>query len=94
MKPVLHRLLGWAGLILLLGAQCAAGLLPLGGLGMPIALGLVIGMVLLIALLFMDLWSSPVLARIFALAGLFWLLILFALAGTDYLTRIVYPVSS
>jgi caa(3)-type oxidase subunit IV len=93
MSPVTRRVLGWAGLMALLFAQCGAGLLPLGGFAMPVALVLAIAMAAVIALLFMELWRSPMVARIFAFAGLFWLLILFALAGADYLTRTIAVVT-
>jgi caa(3)-type oxidase subunit IV len=92
MSPVMRRVLGCAGLMVLLFVPCGAGLLPLGGFAIPVTLLLAVAMAAVIALLFKEMWQSPVVARIFAFAGLFWLLILFALAGADYLTRTIAVV--
>jgi hypothetical protein len=69
MSPVMRRVLGCAGLMVLLFVQCGAGLLPLGGFAMPVTLLLTVAMAAVIALLFMEMWQSPVVARILAFAA-------------------------
>ena len=80
-------LIGWAGLLALLGAQIGLAFLPLGRAHLPIALGVAVTMAAIVAWLFMELAKAPRLARIFAYGGLFWVLALFALGGSDYATR-------
>ena len=79
--------LAWVLLLALLGAQVAAALAHAGwvaGLLAPVMIGLV-------AFLFMDLGRASPLSRIFALAGLFWLVILVGLTSVDFLARHDYP---
>jgi cytochrome c oxidase subunit 4 len=69
----------WLVLLVLLGLEFVAGArlaIVLAGL-----------MAALVALGFMRLSRSPGLPRAFALAGLFWLLVLFGLTGADVATR-------
>ncbi len=79
--------LTWLVLLALLGAQVAAALAHVGwaaGLLGPAMIGLV-------AFLFMDLGRASALSRIFALAGLFWLVVLVGLTSIDFLARHDYP---
>lgn len=80
-------LLGWIGLLALLGVQVGLAFLPLGGAHLYFALGISVAMATIVAWIFMELASAPDLARIFAYAGLFWVMVLFALGGSDYATR-------
>ena len=80
-------LLAWVLLLALMGAQVAAALAHAGwvaGLLAPVMIGLV-------AFLFMDLGRASALSRIFALAGLFWLVVLVGLTSVDFLARHDYP---
>jgi hypothetical protein len=45
-----------------------------------------------VLVVFMKLLKSPPLTWIYAGAGLFWLMIMLGLAGTDYLTRTLLSV--
>lgn len=77
----------WVLIMLLLAAQVGAALAHAGwvaGLLAPVMVGLV-------AFLFMDLGRASALSRIFALAGLFWLVILVGLTSVDFLSRHDYP---
>ena len=79
--------------------RCAAALLALLALAALVwatglgATGLVLGFAIaalkaaLVAWFYMDLRTSTPLARLFALAGLYWLAILFSLTLADVLTR-------
>ena len=80
-------LIGWLGLLALLGLQVGLAFLPLGQAHLYFALGVSAAMATIIAWIFMELASAPHLARIFAYAGLFWVMVLFSLGGSDYATR-------
>lgn len=79
--------LAWVLLLVLLGLLIAAALAHAGwvaGLVAPPMIGIV-------AFLFMELGRASPLSRIFALAGLFWLVILVGLTSVDFLARHDYP---
>ena len=83
-KPLLF---GWIGLLALLGVQVGITYLPLGEAHLYFALGISVAMATIVAWVFMELASAPHLARIFAYAGLFWVMVMFVLGGSDYATR-------
>jgi len=58
-----------------------------GWLNLYLALGIATTKATVIVLYFMHVKFSPRLIWVFALAGIFWLIILFALTFSDYLTR-------
>jgi cytochrome c oxidase subunit 4 len=74
-------------LVILLGLTLWLGFLPAQGTWNPIA-GLLVAATkaILIALIFMHVHDQSGLVKIFAVAGVFWLLLLFLLTATDYLT--------
>lgn len=77
----------WAVLLALLVLQVVAALAHVGwtaGLLAPLMIGIV-------AFLFMDVGRASALSRIFAMAGLFWLVILVGLTSVDFLARHDYP---
>ena len=74
-------------LMLLLVATIVAAKLELGALANVVNLGIAIVKAALVALFFMHLRYREPAMRVFALAGLFWLVILFTLTLSDYLTR-------
>jgi cytochrome c oxidase subunit 4 len=76
-----------AVLMLLLVATVVAAKLELGALANVVTLGIAAAKALLVALFFMHLRYREPAMRVFALAGLFWLVILFTLTLSDYLTR-------
>ena len=59
----------------------------LGWLNLYVALGIATTKATIIVLYFMHVKFGPRLIWIFAIAGLFWLVILFSLTFGDYLTR-------
>jgi cytochrome c oxidase subunit 4 len=79
--------LTWAALLALLALTAGSALLPLGAWNGAINLGVALAKALLVALVFMRLHTGPALLRVAALTGLFTLLLLFLLSGTDYATR-------
>ena len=86
----MRLIVGWIALALLAGLNLAMSQLHTG-LAPPLIIAA--SMAAIVALVFMRLNEGLGLDRIFALAGVFWLTIMFALAGADYFTRIVYPVA-
>lgn len=77
----------FAALLVLLVLTIAAAEVDLGLLNPVVAMTIAVAKAVLIVLFFMHLrWSSQ-LTRIFAAAGLLWLILLMALAMSDYLAR-------
>lgn len=75
--------LPWVALLLLLGAEIGAALLHAGWVATVIAPV----MVALVVLFFMRIGDETPLSRIFALSGVFWVLILIGLGGIDFVVR-------
>ena len=84
-------ILGWLGLIALLAVQIGLAYLPLGRAHLWFALGVSTAMATIVVWVFMELAKAPRLALIFAYGGLFWVMVLFTLGGTDYATRTETP---
>ena len=87
-------LLTWLGLLALLALEVGASFLPLSASDRPLLLIPALAMVGIVAIVFMRVGRGPVIVRLFAAAGVLWLVILLALGGLDPLTRIDYPVTS
>jgi len=76
-------LLVWLGLLLLLGLEFGVAYSPVGGVVPFIGCG----MAVLVALTFMRLGGERGLPPIFAMAGVFWLMIILGLGSLDSFTR-------
>ena len=87
-RDALRLILIWLCLLLLVGVQCGLGGLLRLGRATPF---IGAGMAVTVAFGFMHLRKASQLSRVFALAGVFWLLILFGLTATDILGRVSYP---
>jgi cytochrome c oxidase subunit 4 len=89
MKTTTFRvyLANFIALMILLGITIGVAYIDLGRLNLPIAMTVSIAKTLLIILFFMHVWHGTRLTWIFAGAGFFWLLILLALAMSDYVSR-------
>lgn len=77
----------FAALLALLVLTVAAAGVDLGPAGPVVALSIAVAKATLIVLYFMHVRYAVPLMRVFACAGFLWLLILFALTMSDYLTR-------
>jgi cytochrome c oxidase subunit 4 len=77
----------WLALGALLAATVTSAYIPLGAFNTIINLAIAAAKVVLILLFFMKLRSSSALVRLISMAGLFWLVFMFALTAGDYLTR-------
>ncbi len=77
----------WLALLALLAATVGGAYVPMGGAGTALELGIAAIKVVLVGLFFMRLHRSSARVRLAAVAGLFWLGILFTLTFSDLLTR-------
>jgi cytochrome c oxidase subunit 4 len=77
----------YVALLVLLALTACSTLLRAGWWSTPISLTIAAAKTLLIASWFMNLRGQPGIVRIFAVAGLFWLMILLGITASDYLTR-------
>jgi cytochrome c oxidase subunit 4 len=80
-------ILVWAVLSALLAASCASAFVPLGHCNAAVNLAFAAAMVMLLATFLMNMRWSSALLRLVALAGLFWLALMFVLTFSDYLSR-------
>jgi cytochrome c oxidase subunit IV len=80
-------------LMALLSATVAVAFIDLDVWNLPVAMGISIIKGGLIVLFFMHVRYGSNLAKVFAGAGFFWLLILLSLAMSDYATRHWLPVT-
>jgi cytochrome c oxidase subunit 4 len=89
--PPLSLVLTWIALLLLVATTLTLAYVPLGSFNIVVAMAVSVTKTALVVILFMKLPRSSPLTWAAAGTGLFWLAILFALASTDYLTRLVVP---
>jgi cytochrome c oxidase subunit 4 len=82
----------WLVLLGLLALEVGVGFLPLSASTRPLILIPALAMLGVVVTRFMQVGRGPVIVRLFAAAGVLWLLILLALGSLDPLTRVVYPV--
>ena len=90
-----HRLdlLIWLALLCIAVLEIGGSFLPIPAGSRPILALPAAIMAALVAFGYMRLLSAPVIARGFAVAGMFWLAILLGLAMTDPLTRTIYAIT-
>lgn len=92
-RIVLSRLFRiWLLLVVLGGTEFAVSCLPLPRSLRPLVILPGVVMVATVAIGFMEVKRGIVLVRAFAVAALFWLLVLLGLGSADPLTRTDYPV--
>ena len=83
----------FAALMVLLVVTVAAAFVHLGPLNLTVALAIAGVKALLVVLFFMHVIHSSRLTKVFVLASLLWLMILFGITFADYLSRDWTPVS-
>jgi cytochrome c oxidase subunit 4 len=88
-----HLLLCWLGLLAIAALELGVSFIPFASSWRPLLLLPALGMVALVALMFMGIRAAPSIARGFAIAGLFWLTILLGLGMMDPLTRAMFAVA-
>ncbi|MCC6910091.1 MAG: cytochrome C oxidase subunit IV family protein [Phycisphaerales bacterium] len=83
-----RRYLGiFAALLVLLGLTVGVAIVQLGAANIVVALAIAIAKALLVAWVFMHLRSSTPVVILFALGGVFWLVILILFTAADFLAR-------
>jgi cytochrome c oxidase subunit 4 len=84
-------ILVWLVSLLLLAVTALAGPLNVGPYRVILGLGVAVAMTLLQMLFYMRLWYRHGLIRLFAASGFYWLVLMFGLTLSDYLTRVPVP---
>lgn len=87
MEPKYQFIAIWLALIVLLLVMFGLSHFDLGAIGTAVILSLAFIQMLLVLAFFMRLRSSVKVVRLAAGVGFLWLLIMFILAFSDYLTR-------
>jgi cytochrome c oxidase subunit 4 len=64
-----------------------AASIDMGAMNTPVALAIAVAKASIVVIYFMGLRYNTPLTKVVAVAGLFWLLIMFGLSMSDYLTR-------
>lgn len=78
--------------LLMAGAEFAVSGLRMAPGVRPVLLAFAPAMVAIVAFGFMNLARAPTIAKGFAVATVFWLIVLFGMGSMDALTRTWYPV--
>ena len=85
--PTLTYLVVFGGLIALTVLTYVAAINDFGALNTPIAMGIAVLKASLVVIYFMGLRYNTTLTKTVAIGGFFWLIILFGITMSDYLTR-------
>lgn len=93
-RGIRRDILVWVWLLLFLGTTFAVSFAPWGAWDTIISFSISAVKTLLIAYFYMHLNQEKGMTRIFALAGIAWLMILFSLTLSDYTTRSWLPYPS
>ncbi|MCA6124418.1 oxidase [Bradyrhizobium sp. WSM 1704] len=80
-------LLAWIVLMGLFAISLGSAYIPLGHGNVAVNLLIAAVMLAVLATFLMDLKNAKSLVRIVAMAGLFWIMMMFSLTFSDYLTR-------
>jgi cytochrome c oxidase subunit IV len=91
-EPVKSYFVIWVILIILTGTTLWVGELELGEWNVVVAVTIAVIKATLVALFFMHIKGSASITKIFVIAGLFWMSILFVLTLGDYNSRGWLPV--
>ena len=79
--------IAWLALLVLFAGTLGSAYLPLGAGNVAVNLLIAAVMIAVLATFLMDLRNATMLTRIVAAAGLFWVVLMFALTFSDYLSR-------
>jgi cytochrome c oxidase subunit 4 len=90
--PISTYIWVFIALMVLLVATVVAAMFDLGELNIVIALTIAVVKALLVVLFFMHVRYSSKLVQVFAASAVLWLIILFALTFSDYMSRGLFPV--
>lgn len=79
--------IAWLVLLALFASTLGSAYLPLGAGNVAFNLLIAAVMIAVLAIFLMDLRQAAMLTRIVAAAGLFWVVLMFTLTFSDYLSR-------
>ena len=79
--------IAWLVLLVLFAGTFGSAYVPLGAGNVAVNLLIAALMIAVLATFLMDLRNATMLTRIVAAAGLFWVVLMFALTFSDYLSR-------
>ena len=79
--------IAWLVLLVLFAGTFGSAYVPLGAGNVAVNLLIAALMIAVLATFLMDLRNATMLTRIVAVAGLFWVILMFALTFSDYLSR-------
>jgi cytochrome c oxidase subunit IV len=79
--------IAWLGLLALFAVSLGSAYVPLGAGNVTVNLLIAAAMIAVLATFLMDLQRANSLIRVVAVAGLFWIVLMFALTFSDYLSR-------
>ena len=79
--------IAWLVLLILFAGTLGSAYLPLGTGNIAVNLLIAALMIAVLATFLMDLRRATMLTRVVAAAGLFWVVLMFALTFSDYLSR-------
>lgn len=79
--------LAWVGLLALGGGEYLVSTVHMPLADRPVILVLAVAMLVVVAFAFMNLARAPLIVKGFAVAAMFWLIVLFGLGTMDALTR-------
>jgi cytochrome c oxidase subunit IV len=91
-RQLLKLTLTWAFLMALAGGEFVVSGMQMEIANRPVVLFFAGVMIFTVGMVFMHLNTAPVVAKGFAVAGVFWLVVLFGLGSADLLSRNWYPV--
>lgn len=80
-------LFAWIALIVLGAISLGSAYIPLGAGNVTLNLLIAAVMAIVLAVFLMDLQNAKALIRVVAVTGLFWMIFMFALTFSDYLSR-------
>jgi hypothetical protein len=89
-----HLVVLWLGLLALGAIEFGLSFLPWGRGARPLVILPAMAMIAVVAVGFMNVTKGPTIVRTFAIAALFWLLVLLGLGSVDALTRIDFAVTA
>jgi cytochrome c oxidase subunit 4 len=92
-EPVRTYVLVWLALIIFTGVTAWVAEIDLGEWNIVVALAIAAIKASLVVLFFMHVKDSNMLTKLFAVAGLFWVAIMFGLTFADYISRDWLPLS-
>lgn len=91
-RTLVKLALAWLLLLAIAGGEFVVSGVHMHMANRPVLMFFAAVMVVTVGFMFMNLSSAPMVAKGFAVAAMFWLIVLFGMGTMDALTRVWYPV--